>query len=124
MDSKAAVLMDVNAVMAEINKSYAYDAFNGTPTYPYFIGSYREVGRSPSAGRVDGLMTITGWDKADSIARLLTAEEAVKAAFNGRLKAVEHLTVTFDQAGGYELPVDAAKLKRVVINIATRVYGE
>jgi len=123
MDAKDAVLQAVADGMESLGLTYAYDRITA-PTYPYFVGSFREMDDSPESGRTDGLMTLTGWDKAESAGRLLDAAARVKGLFGNCVARVGGFTVATSRAGDYELPVDDANTKRVVIQIATRTYGK
>lgn len=124
MTAATAILTVTQEIMAGLGLNYEYDQFSGTPAHPYFVGGYRELSNSPESGTTTGMMTLTGWDQADGIGRLMDASERARMAFNPAIRTVGGLTVMMNVGNVYELPADAAGVKRRIIQIETATYGK
>ena len=119
--SKLAVLQAVADEMQAIGMTYAYESFDGVPTYPYFAGTYNELSRSTTENKSSGTITLMGWDKSPT--RLLEAEEQIKRHFIGMIKTVEGTSIAFEIGSSANYKDETPGLRRVDIRLEVRAFG-
>ena len=120
MNGFDAVLKTVSDRMTELGLTYAYDGYDGTPAYPYFVGSYAEQMRYISQGRTIGTFTVRGWGR--DRAQLQMHLGQIREAFKNYAVTDDETCVVMDMGSLFGVRSEPGGLKTMEAQIHVRTF--
>lgn len=116
------ILKVIADAMDEMGITYAFERFDGIPTYPYFVGEYTETENFSEDGRREVSFTVTGTTR-HSWLELEQYRQEIEKFFNpvsGYRPPEGGIAIFY--ASALPVPTDDAELKRLEITLNVKEW--
>lgn len=106
----------VNATLTANNIPYEYEYWTSKVTYPYFVGEYREDDYSFEDGKSNGVFTIRGWSRSNTL-ELLLYRDIIEELFRD-MQVIKDNKLCFIRYGGaFTVPTGEEGLYRLDVKL-------
>lgn len=114
----------ISDAMDSLNLNYGFGEYNGTISYPYFVGEYSEAESLNEDGLQESTFMIQGWSRNKWI-DLENAKESIRAFFTDVGKTfmqTDGSCVVVCYGSSMIIPEDDPELKRMQINLIIKEW--
>lgn len=120
-------LKTINARLSEAGINYHFARYNygdGSPVYPYYVGTYSETDDGREDGSLGAALTISGWTRGDWI-DLEHGKAAIRGLFptTGYTAVLEQTGLAVTYARSQVIPTGDAELKRIDITLNVKEWS-
>ena len=102
-----------------------YNYGDGSPVYPYYVGTYRDGDAATEDGRQETTFTVTGWTRGAWM-DLEQDKNKIRALFptHGATAILKGSGVAVSYVRGQMIPTGDSELKRIDITLMVKEWSE